>query len=191
MKTNSIYILLFMQLCLLETVAATPMPVTSDLEEALHRGAASPSRKPSKRPIETLAPSHDMRNSYSIDVRYTPGSAEAGGLNLKSSVQRAAQRWETVIANDINSTYLYKAGASCSLDSTVLPNDIVVDDLLIFIDTMELDGEYGMLGRSGPCILSTTGGTFSRVGLMQLDTADIPILFASGALDAMILHEVC
>lgn len=132
-----------------------------------------------------------FKNSYSIDLRFTKNSRKVDiDFDIKDYFLGAVERWQTIIESDINSTYVMKKGTVCHFSSIIADEDIVVDDLLIFIDVIDIDGPSGMLARAGPCILTNDNGVFSRVGLIQFDIADLLVLKNSLMLEDAIIHEV-
>jgi len=87
--------------------------------------------------------------------------------------------------------YLYKKGTMCfTKKNTVLNHTIIVDDLLVFADIRPIDGRGNILGQAGPCIVTTKGGIYSRVGAMIFDIADVEYLLTLDLFYSIILHEI-
>merc|ERR1711916_350313 len=74
----------------------------------------------------------------------------------------------------------------CWEQSTKVGSNINVDDLLIFAEISPIDGQGGILGQAGPCIVTQN---YARVGLMQFDSADMNSL-SDKELDSTIEHEM-
>lgn len=135
-------------------------------------------------PTDAPAPTAPTVSQYNIDIKYlaTPDS------KTQAAFDYSVDKWTSIIVGDIPSTYTYNKGRSCYGESgTVLNNNFVVDDLLIFADISYIDGPSNILGQAGPCIIDSNG--MPRVGLMQFDSADVGNLGAS-SLNALILHEM-
>jgi len=123
---------------------------------------------------------------YDIEIIYTSTMTSV----VQQAFVDAKARWEAVITNDIPSTYLYKKGASCWRSNTILSEDKVIDDLLIFAGVVTMDGPLGILGSAGPCIVSQNSGEYSRVGLMEFDIDDVEMMVNDGSWEGVILHEM-
>lgn len=106
----------------------------------------------------------------------------------------AVKRWESIITKDLPNTVTYPAGMSCfGYSDTILEQDKVIDDLLIFLDVYLIDGVGGILGQAGPCVVTQdaiTGKSFSRVGYLALDSADVNAMAGVGILESVVLHEI-
>lgn len=103
---------------------------------------------------------------------------------------KAKARWESIVKSDIPNTYTYKKGKKCYLAYTVLDQDKVVDDLMIFARVTSIDGPGGILGQAGPCVFTKEPKLYPRVGIMEFDSADMQGLVDDGTVDAVILHEM-
>jgi hypothetical protein len=65
----------------------------------------------------------------------------------------------------------------------------VVDDLLVFVSILPIDGGGGVVGQAGPCLIRRQSG-LPVVGIMEFDSADMNDLERFGVLDAVVLHEM-
>jgi hypothetical protein len=68
-------------------------------------------------------------------------------------------------------------------------NNVTVDDLLIFVSLVPIDGVGKVLGQAGPCFIRTSN-KLTVIGIMKFDTADLANMQANGTLDDVILHEM-
>jgi hypothetical protein len=122
------------------------------------------------------------------------GTANPGGFNISIRFQNiptqpqlqafsdAVLRWESIITGDLPAIVVAPTQPFCP-DAPVL--DETIDDLLIFVQLIPIDGAGGVLGSAGPCLVRS--GTFlPPLGLMRFDTAD----FDGGDLPPVILHEM-
>ncbi|MFM9116892.1 MAG: leishmanolysin-related zinc metalloendopeptidase, partial [Planctomycetota bacterium] len=88
--------------------------------------------------------------------------------------QQAAARWESIIVGDLpNATY----------------GGVPVDDLLIDVSILPIDGAGSVLGQAGPDAFRRGSG-LPYHGSMEFDSADIAALRANGGLAGVIAHEM-
>ncbi|MEL6548600.1 MAG: hypothetical protein AAFQ82_28515, partial [Myxococcota bacterium] len=130
--------------------------------------------------IETAAPGpFQIRLEFMSDI--TP--------RFQSAFQSAANRWGTVIRNDLpNRTFnLIELPSVCGFGNEA--RTVTVDDVLIAVEVREIDGEAGVLGQAGPCILRATDRS-PLVGFMEFDSADLSALDRLGRMEEVILHEM-
>ena len=81
-----------------------------------------------------------------------------------------------------------KAANACGVGDPALSN-FIVDDLLIFVSLVGIDGVGKVLGQAGPCFIRTSN-KLTVIGIMKFDTADLPNMEANGTLNDVILHEM-
>ena len=115
----------------------------------------------------------------------------------KDAFISAATRWESIITGDASDVQVSTPilAAQCGDGSYSLASGTMVDDLLIFASVTNIDGPRGILGSAGPCFLRRAGAAFavgdlSAIGQMRFDVADVAELERTGALNAVILHEM-
>ena len=59
------------------------------------------------------------------------------------------------------------------------------------IEVVSIDGEGGTLGRAGPCMyVNSLGNLLPKIGVMQLDIADVAKLERKGSLTRVVAHEL-
>ena len=91
-----------------------------------------------------------------------------------STIEAAARRWEQIVIGDLPDVF----------------TDLgLVDDLVIDIEVVLLDGSLGVLGTAAPTLLRPESFLPAR-GIFQLDTADLAQLSSSGVLYEAALHEI-
>jgi hypothetical protein len=68
----------------------------------------------------------------------------------------------------------------------------VVDDLLVYVSLVPIDGLGGVLGSASPCVLRSEvpDAPLTVVGVTQFDIFDLDFLESSELLDDVILHEI-
>jgi hypothetical protein len=122
-------------------------------------------------------------SQFNIQVRF---------LNTPSESQRQAftdaeHRWESLIVGDLPNVPLSVAAGSCGKGSPAV--DETVDDLIILVSLVPIDGVGTILGAAGPCFIRAADG-LTILGAMRLDTDDLDALEAQGLLADVILHEM-
>jgi hypothetical protein len=66
-----------------------------------------------------------------------------------------------------------------------------IEGLIIYILVTSIDGEGGVLGSAGPCLVRSESQNFlTALGVMQFDSADVAQLQGAGRLTDVVLHEV-
>lgn len=125
------------------------------------------------------------------------------GLQYLSSVtpsQRQAftdarLRWQGVITQDLEDGPLDADAGSCGTGSPAVSQDI--DDVVILVSVVPIDGLNGVLASAGPCyvrdfppLTTIEPGDLTVLGAMQFDIADLQAIENEGLLSAVILHEM-
>ena len=64
----------------------------------------------------------------------------------------------------------------------------MVDDILIFVELVDIDGAGKTLGQAGPCYIRSDDSL--PVVELKLDQADLQHMEAIGTLDNVVLHEI-
>jgi len=118
---------------------------------------------------------------FRIVVRVVAGNPTTSQGNLFS---RAASRWGTLITGDLPDVVLNRPSSGChpAINETV-------DDLLIFVEVLPIDGARGSLAVGGPCLVRNSSG-LTVVGRIRIDEADLGRMESNGTLEAVILHEM-
>jgi hypothetical protein len=121
--------------------------------------------------------------SFNIGILYagTPTSTQ------RQAFATARVRWEAVIIQDLEDVFLEAPAEDCGSGSPAVSQD--VDDLLILVRLVEIDGPGNVLGGASPCYIRTSDD-LSILGAMQFDTADLEALEAEGFLSSIVLHEM-
>ena len=121
--------------------------------------------------------------AFSIAVR------EVGGMTARQqqAVKSAVARWEAVLTSDAPDVPLQVAAGSCFANQPAF--NALVDDLILFVEFVEIDGGSGVLGEAGPCFVRSDS-RLPIMGYLKLDVADLVRLEQSGTLDDVVLHEI-
>ncbi|MBB5235133.1 leishmanolysin-related zinc metalloendopeptidase [Deinococcus budaensis] len=115
---------------------------------------------------------------FDITLVYPAGSPLTAAQ--RTAFNQAAQRWSQVITAGLPEV----RGVRLSSGETV-----TVDDLVIVVNSVALDGPGGVLGQAGPRQVRP-GGTLPLWGDMQFDAADLASLEQGGRLQGVVLHEM-
>ena len=122
-------------------------------------------------------------SSFNIGVRFlNPPTA-----SQRQAFSEARLRWEAAITQDIEDGLLNAPAGTCGTSSPAVNQS--VDDVLILVSLVPIDGAGGVLGGAGPCWIRDPG-SLTIMGSMQFDTADLDMLEADGFLSNVILHEM-
>jgi hypothetical protein len=121
-------------------------------------------------------------STFSLEVRY-PNSQPTTAQ--RAAFDQAAARWKTIILAGAAPYPVNEPASFCfpAISETV-------DGVIIFADLKPIDGANGVLGQAGPCIVRDDAGFQPAVGIMQFDTADLPLLESRGQLNDVIFHEM-
>jgi Leishmanolysin/Bacterial Ig-like domain (group 2)/Bacterial Ig-like domain (group 1) len=130
-------------------------------------------------------------SAFNIGVRFITPATPA----QRQAFTDARLRWETAITGDLEDGFLASPAGDCATGQPAVNQD--VDDVLILVSLVEIDGPGGVLGGAGPCYVRDFGvqgefevGDLTILGTMQFDTDDLETLEAEGFLSSVILHEM-
>jgi hypothetical protein len=120
---------------------------------------------------------------YAITVRYlaTPSTRQ------QQAVTNAVARWQSVITRDLADISVNGAANTCWEGQPAFNER--VDDILIFVELVEIDGAGKVLGEAGPCFVRSDN-SLPIVGHLKLDAADLRQMETYGTLDDVVLHEI-
>jgi hypothetical protein len=125
-----------------------------------------------------------VRNSEGVEL--TPAQRQA--------VEAAVARLETLIVGNLPNLQSFQyPGGNCG-GAAVPPLSESIDDVVIYLEFVPIDGPGGTIGSAGPCRVRAAGGgeitAFSVLGGMRFDTADLQTLDDLGLLEDIVLHEM-
>lgn len=99
----------------------------------------------------------------------------------------AKQRWESIIVRGVPATTAPPRPPCLPASSPDLPGTI--DDLIIDVAVVPIDGPGGVLAEAGPtCVNLST--ELPVHGIMRFDSADVATLLANGQFELVVLHEM-
>ncbi len=123
--------------------------------------------------------------SFDIDLVFV-GSISS---KYRLAVEAAARRWEQIITHDV-------PNHSLSANTRIFLNELYpentapdkVDDLLIYVEIVDIDGEGGTLGQAGPAVWRIPSA-LPLASSIELDEDDLDTL-SDRLLAALMLHEM-
>jgi hypothetical protein len=131
----------------------------------------------------TLVP----QGGFSVELRFLTEVSPS----VRAAFDYAKTRWEQVITGDLPAFSLTGANQvpanACGINHPAINE--VVDDLLILVEIVPIDGPGKVLGSAGPCMLRGSTG-LPMLGVMKLDSADLAMLDTNGSLRDVVLHEI-
>ena len=106
----------------------------------------------------------------------------------EAAFRRAAERWMEILApTDLPDARMDRT-LGCGGDPRFERYVETIDDLMIVVAVVEIDGPLGTLGRAGPCWLRVAS-SLPLYGRIEMDAADLGRLGAAD-LQEVILHEM-
>lgn len=121
---------------------------------------------------------------FQIDLVFASSMTRA----QEAAFQRAAERWMEILApTDLPDANMNRT-LGCGGDPRFQRHVETIDDLMIVVAVVEIDGPLGTLGLAGPCWLRAAT-SLPLYGRILMDRADFD-QFQTGDLDEVILHEM-
>jgi hypothetical protein len=121
--------------------------------------------------------------TYHVTVRY----AASATARQQQVVAAGLARWQSIIVADVPDIPMDVAAGTCFPAQPRLNE--VVDDLVLYVEFVAIDGPGATLGESGPCFVRSESG-LPIVGYVKLDVADLERMDQAGTLDDVVLHEI-
>ena len=123
-------------------------------------------------------------SGYAITIRYLTATPSA---RQQLAVNNAVARWQSVITRDLADIPVNAQTNAC-WDGQPAFNERV-DDILIFVEFVDIDGAGKILGEAGPCFVRSDN-SLPVVGHLKLDVADLRQMEMLGTIDDVVLHEI-
>lgn len=125
------------------------------------------------------------RIRFNIELRYLvpPSAADAAAF------ESARKRWESIIIRDVPAIEgTLPQAEACGFEG--LPDFVgTVDDVLIDVLLVPIDGPLGILGAAGPCLVRTADN-LTVSGVMIFDVEDLDFLRSFDLTDEVVTHEM-
>lgn len=134
-------------------------------------------------PVPDASQPVPVASNFTIAVRYV-GALTA---RQKDAVAKAVGRWQSAITRDLASIPVNAPAGSCFASQPALNE--TVDDVLIFVEIVDIDGAGSVLGEAGPCYVRADN-MLPVIGYLKLDAADLNLMEVRGTLDDVVLHEI-
>jgi hypothetical protein len=136
-------------------------------------------------PTDTLAPSSIP---YKITLKYV--SAAPSGA--QAAFNFAVAKWESVIAAGLATDGVIDANTyGCDGEPLTLEtSQVSFSEMYIYVDLSYIDGPGKVLGQAGPCQYDSQVKPMPRVGIIQLDSADVDVYVGNGLINTIVLHEM-
>ena len=123
--------------------------------------------------------------SFDIELRYV---GIAPTPTQRDVFRQAAEVWERVITRGLPDRFIDSSAATCDAGDPSLFG-AHIDDLLVFIRLMSMDGPSGALAEAGPCLVRNPS-VLPFIGTVTVDTADLPEMERNGVLGKVVAHEI-
>ena len=143
--------------------------------------AGTPIVAPAPVPVPAPPASADAGDGgFSIRVRWV----DAPDTRASTLVDAVVARWSRVITGDLPDIALRMDADACLKGQPAV--DERVDDLLVYVRVIGIDGPSGTLARAGPCMVRGGRG-LPVVGVIELDSADLSR--SATTVQAVLSHE--
>ena len=123
--------------------------------------------------------------AFNIDLVYAGGTP---ARRVQLAFDNAVARWERIIAQDVPNHRL--SSNSRNLLERLYPGTTspeVVDDLIIYVEVVEIDGPSGTLGQAGRLVWRVPS-SLPIASSIELDRDDL-VSMSNNELEALVLHE--
>ena len=130
---------------------------------------------------------------YTLEIRYVSGTSPTA--SQQAAFTSAVAFWQSIIIGDLAPVAVNIPANACITGQPALNETI--DDMVVFVRFATLDGPGGTLAQAGPCDIQPPNPPFRGstdslpvLGILELDSGDLPALEAGGTLDDVITHEL-
>lgn len=134
-------------------------------------------------PVVFLANATPVEPPYKMSIRYIATAS----ARQQQAVARAVARWQSVITRDLVNIPVNAPKGAC-FDTQPTLNE-TVDDILIFVEFVPIDGPGNILGQAGPCYVRSDN-SLPVVGHLKLDEGDLQMMERNNTIDDVVLHEI-
>lgn len=122
---------------------------------------------------------------FDIEFRFENALAETH----ETVFRQAADFWSSALSEtELSDIHLPVGRSTCSGHNPVARNR-TVDDLLILVSVVDIDGYGGTLASAAPCLIRTSS-LLPVLGRMRFDRADLDRLQETGDMLDVVLHEM-
>ncbi len=110
-------------------------------------------------------------------------------VNHYAGIYRAVTRWQKIINGSLpapETVSRKRLLEKCNIH--INETEMVIDDIVIFIRTKEIDGPWGTVGSASWCVLDNNN--MPRVGFIIIDSDDIDRYARLRLMEALMVHEI-
>ena len=143
--------------------------------------ATDPSGRRASHSFATTVLRAPNETAYEIDMIVSGGFSDAHVQVL----ERAARRWQGIVTRDVPAVQLPDTAISCFGDRRQYA--LNVDDLLIYVSAVEIDGVHNVVARAGPCLVRSES-YLPLIGSIDFDVSDLSAL--GDGFFSVALHEM-
>ena len=163
------------------TTTAKPTTTTAKPTTTTAKPTTTTTTSTTSTTMSTTTTTDPTRSNFDITFRFlgTPTAEQ------QSLVRQAGARWELAITGDLPEVNASIPAGQCLAASPAVSR--TVDDILIDIEVVAIDGPGGIIGQAGPCWTSDYMPFF---GALQVDSDDAAGLVSSGLFDEVVVHEL-
>jgi Leishmanolysin len=135
--------------------------------------------------MQVTGSSANAMGDFKVELRFInpPTAAQ------EAFFRTAAAKWQSIIVGDVPNSTGTIPPRSCGKSFATPSFKGVVDDVLIDVLLQTIDGEGGVLGAAGPCLVRSED-FLTVYGFMFFDTDDLAFLEDLGILDEVVVHEM-
>lgn len=128
--------------------------------------------------------------SHTIEIRYLSGTSPTA--TQQAAFDSAVARWGRIIFRDVADVAVNVPANACISGQPALNETI--DDIVVFVEFAAIDGSGNTLAQAGHCDNATnplrSTDSLPLLGILRMDTADLPSLESSGQLADVVTHEL-
>lgn len=131
--------------------------------------------------------------AYQLELRFLTGTNPTP--TQQAAFDNAVLLWESVIIGDLAPVAVNVPANACLTGQPALNETI--DDIVVFVEFAPIDGAGGTLAQAGRCDIQPPAPPFRAstdslpaIGVLRMDSDDLPLLQANGRLDEVITHEL-
>ncbi len=147
--------------------------------------SSSPDGLPTVGTMQTVKGTAATADGFNITLRFTNGATNA----QKDFFEIAAARWQGIITGDVPDTEGAIGARSCGNGFPTPSFTGGIDDVLIDVVLVPIDGPGAVLGAAGPCLVRKDDA-LTQYGIMLFDTADLDFMAGQGIFDEVVVHEM-
>ena len=146
--------------------------------------ATDPGDLSATQPFAVRVRQRGVTGDFDISLHFTDAVPAAH----RPTLEEAASWWRSVLSDTEWTDVTVNGTTECRDVDVPLET---VDDLVILVDLVEIDGDLGTAARAGVCVKRDEADAFAPVlGYVRFDKADIDVLAQYGDLWEVMVHEI-